>query len=315
MASLGETLYYASWFFQCKVLGKRKPLQSVLFITDRCNLECKHCSIVKSGSEYRTKTLEQIKEELQYCYDAGSRIIDFQGGEPHIWRDTSDQARAFTADGEPATLNTLIDLARSIGFYSTTVTTNAQIPITANSDLVWISLDGMEELHDDMRGEGVFARAMKTISETDHPNLNINMCVTNRNYQDFEEVAQLVKDNPKLRRFAFSFYVPLDGSRDLMVDPKVRHEIVDTALRLQSEGYPMMNSTAGIDLLRDPQNFIHKRQCWITNFVMSDGERRTMCQGEKAGACPDCGFGMCAEMTLLWSLNPAMIKAGLSVRS
>jgi MoaA/NifB/PqqE/SkfB family radical SAM enzyme len=299
-----EMLYYPWWFFQCKVLGRRKPLQSVIFITDRCNLRCRHCNVVKEGPDVKSKSLVEVRDELQYCYDAGSRFIDFEGGEPHLWRDKE----------AGADINTLVDLAREIGFHSTTVTTNAQLLITAHSDLIWVSLDGLEEMHDDQRGTGSFARAMKHIDASKHPNLNVNMVITNRNYRDFESVARLVKDHSHLRRLSFSFYVPYD-SRDLLVPPDMRNAVIDKAIELKKAGYPLMNSLAGLDLLRDPQSFIHKKQCWISNFIMVDGTRLPTCPGEAAGVCEDCGFGMGAEMTLLFSLHPEMVKAGLSVRS
>jgi MoaA/NifB/PqqE/SkfB family radical SAM enzyme len=299
-----ETLYYPWWFFQCKILGKRKPLQSVIFITDRCNLHCRHCNVVREGPDVKSKSLAEVRDELRYCYGAGSRFIDFEGGEPHLWRDKE----------AGADINTLVDLAREMGFHSTTVTTNAQLPITAHSDLIWVSLDGLEEMHDDQRGTGSFARAMKHIDASEHPNLNVNMVITNRNHHDFENVARLVRDHPHLRRLSFSFYVPYD-SRDLLVPPDVRNAVIDKAIELKKAGYPLMNSRAGLDLLRDPQSFIHKRQCWISNFIMVDGTRLPTCPGEVSGVCEDCGFGMGAEMTLLFSLHPEMVKAGLSVRS
>ncbi|MDR2493096.1 MAG: radical SAM protein [Coriobacteriales bacterium] len=314
MSRVSELAYYASWFFRCKFLGRRRPLQSVIFITDRCNLSCRHCNVVREGPDCSTKTLAQVRDELLYCHESGSRFIDFEGGEPLLWRDSSPEARAATADGQPADINTLVRMAREIGFHSTTVTTNAQLPITVQSDLVWISIDGMRELHDDQRGAGSFERAMRNIDQCAHPNLNINMAVTSRNYQDFEAVAQLVKDHPKLRRFSFSFFVPYT-SRDLLVPPAERSAVIDSALALKEAGYPLMNSLAGLRLLRDPQSFVNRRQCWVTNFIASDGSRSASCPGDAAGVCDDCGFGMGAEMTLLWSLHPSMVKAGLSVRS
>ncbi|MDR3052752.1 MAG: radical SAM protein [Coriobacteriales bacterium] len=305
---MGEFLYYASWWFGCKFAGRRRPLQSVIFITDRCNLHCAHCNVVKTGPNVTTMSYEQVREHLQYCYDLGSRIIDFEGGEPQLWRDET------ACDGAGADLNTLIALAREIGFFSITVTTNAQLPITADSDLVWISLDGLQEAHDEQRGKGTFERALENIAACDHPNLNVNMVVTNRNYQDFEAVAQLVKDNPRLNRFSFSFYLPYE-SRDLLPSSKQRGAVIDTALALKKAGYPLMNSLAGLKLLRDPQLFIDKKQCWISNFIQSDGTRIPTCPGEPAGICADCGFGMGAEMALLFKLNPSMVKAGLTVRS
>jgi MoaA/NifB/PqqE/SkfB family radical SAM enzyme len=297
-------LYYPWWFFQCKILGRRKPLQSVIFITDRCNLHCRHCNVVKEGPDARSKSFAEVRDELRYCYDAGSRFVDFEGGEPHLWRDKE----------AGADIDALIDCAREMGFHSTTVTTNAWMPITARSDLIWVSLDGLEEAHDDQRGTGSFARAMQHIEQSAHPNLNVNMVVTNRNHRDLEGVARLVREHPHLRRMSFSFYVPYD-SRDLLVPPDVRNAVIDKAIGLKKDGYPLMNSLAGLDLLRDPQRFIHKRQCWISNFIMVDGTRLSACPGEAAGVCEDCGFGMGAEMMLLFSLHPEMVKAGLSVRA
>ena len=299
---MDELLYYAAWFFKSKVLGQRNPLQSVIFITDRCNLNCAHCNVVKTGSDCLSKPFEQIEAELEYCYELGSRIVDFEGGEPHLW---SDGGRD---------LNSLIELAREIGYYSVTVTTNAQLPITAQSDLIWVSIDGMRTNHDKQRAEGSFDKALANIAECDHPNVNVNMTITSKNYQDFARVAKMVKHNPRLRRMSFSFYMPYEN-RDLCVTSETRSQVIDTALRLKREGYDIMNSNAGLKLLRDPRSFVPKRQCWISNFILSDGTRHNECPGAAAKLCDECGFGMGAEMTLLWKLHPEMVKAGLSVRN
>jgi len=299
---MGELFYYATWFFKSKFLGQRNPLQSVIFVTDRCNLNCKHCNVVKSGPDCTTMTYQQVRDELEYCYRMGSRIVDFEGGEPHLW-----------SDGD-YDINSLIDLARRIGYYSITVTTNAQLPIIARSDLIWISIDGMRENHDQQRAEGSFDRAMRNIAQCEHPNLNVNMTITSKNYQDFEAVATMVHENEHLKKMSFSFYMPYDD-RELCVTDEIRNSVIDTALRLKGQGFAIMNSNAGLNLLRDPRQFAGKRQCWISNFVLVDGTHLAECPGALAGLCEECGFGMGAEMTLLWRLHPEMVKAGLSVRS
>ena len=298
---MGELFYYGTWFFKCRILGKRMPLQSVIFITDRCNLNCIHCNIVTSGESCKTKSFEEVRDDLEYCYKLGSRIVDFEGGEPHIWTDGDKD------------INSLIDLAKEIGYFQTTVTTNAMLPITAKSDMIWISIDGLKERHDQQRAPGSFEKAMKHIAECDHPNLNANMTVTSENYEDFEAVAMMVKENPHLRRLSFSFFMPYER-RDLCVSPETRNQIIDKALALKKSGCDFMNSTAGLNLLRDPRKYAHKRQCWISNFIMTNGTKLDECPGAAVGICEECGFGMGAEMTLLWKLHPAMLKAGLSVR-
>ena len=144
--------YLGSWYFQTKFLKRRKPLQTVLFITNQCNLSCSHCSVY--DHEHPTvKSYDQIREELLYSYKLGSRFVDFEGGEPTLWRDGDKR------------LNDLIDLSHEIGFFTTTVTTNAQQPfagLKANS--IWVSMDGVGEYHDDVRGQGAFDKLVKNVN-------------------------------------------------------------------------------------------------------------------------------------------------------
>ena len=111
-------------------------------------------------------TYEQVREHLQKSYDAGSRFVDFEGGEVTIWR-----------DGD-RTINDLIDLAKEIGFFSCTITTNAQLPFKgSHADSIWVSLDGTGSFHEEVRGKGTFARLEKNIAECGHKHLSVNMVV------------------------------------------------------------------------------------------------------------------------------------------
>ncbi|MDR1016760.1 MAG: radical SAM protein [Coriobacteriales bacterium] len=303
---MGQLGYYARWYLAARLLGRLRPLQTVIFISDRCNLRCRHCNVVQS--DWRTKSYAQIEAELLRSYAKGSRIVDFEGGEPLLWRDPGTGP-----DGADRNINDLIELARRIGYFSTTVTTNGTLPIEVKSDLVWISLDGLQEAHDDQRGQGVFARVMAHLEASSHPNLNLNMVVTKRNFEDFVGIATLVADHPKLRKFSYSFYVPY-SDRSLMVTQEQRDQVTTWALELKAKGFPLMNSKAGIKLLCDPRCFYKKRQCWVSNFILADGQDLPSCPGEAAGICADCGFGMGAEMTLLWNLHPSMLRSALAVR-
>ena len=64
--------YLAWWFVRARFFGRRAPLQTVLFITDKCNLRCKHCSVYGSAGN-RQRKFEDIVESLRRSYAAGSR--------------------------------------------------------------------------------------------------------------------------------------------------------------------------------------------------------------------------------------------------
>jgi len=295
-----KLFYLAKWFFECKFLNAQKPLQSVVFINDFCNLNCKHCCIEKNR---HTKTFDQIRQELEYSYSLGSRFVDFEGGEPLLWRDDT-QTPSLTP-------NSLIALAKEIGFWQATITTNAQQKIDTDADLVWISIDGMEASHNTIRGEGAFQNALKNIRESSHKNLNINMAINKINFQDVKSVAALAKNMPNIKKVSFNFHTPYEGTEALMLDFETRSKIIDEIISLKKQKYPVMNSVCALKLMKH-NNF--KKKCFVTNFILPNGERLAQCQGKKANLCDKCGFAMSAEMKCLLDFNIETILAGLEVR-
>jgi MoaA/NifB/PqqE/SkfB family radical SAM enzyme len=292
-------LYLPFWFFRAKLLGAKKPLQTVLFISDKCNLACKHCTIYQSANTH-IKSYGQIKDELLYSYRLGSRFVDFEGGEPTLWRDGDKD------------LNSLIRLSKTIGFFSTTITTNAQLPFTGSeADSIWVSLDGLGDYHDEIRGKGAFDRLVKNIATANHPHLSVNMVVNSKNYPSVEETIEFAKNNPHIQSISLNFHTPYEGKEYLFLDREKRSQIIDLIVEKKKNGYPIMNSISGLKLMKH-NNF--NKQCWVTNFILPDGVRLAECQGKTAGLCEQCGFSMAGEMNSVFNLKPDTIFAGMKLR-
>ncbi|MDR2056850.1 MAG: radical SAM protein [Dysgonamonadaceae bacterium] len=292
-------LYLPFWFFKAKLLGNKNPLQTVLFVSDKCNLACKHCSIYQLTNPH-IKFYEQIKDELLYSYRLGSRFVDFEGGEPTLWR-----------DGEKD-LNSLIRLSKTIGFFSTTITTNAQLPFSGSeADSIWVSLDGLGDYHDEIRGKGSFDRLVKNIATANHPHLSVNMVVNSKNYHSVEETIEFAQNNPHIQSISLNFHTPYEGTEYLFLEWEKRARVIDLIIEKKKAGYPVMNSISGLKLMKH-NNF--KKQCWVTNFILSDGVRLTECQGKTAGICDQCGLSMAGEMHSVFSLKPDTIFAGMKLR-
>lgn len=293
-------IYLIWWYFQVRFLRKQKPLQTVLFINNECNLRCKHCCIDKDTVKI-VKSYEQIREELIYSYRLGSRFVDFEGGEPTLWR-----------DGEK-NFNDLIVLAKKIGFFSTTLTTNAQIPFEwVNVDSLWVSLDGVEKYHDIIRGAGTFDKAIKNIEKyalKGKNNLSVNMVINEINKNCVEDMIKFVAKNPYINSISLSFHMPYNKTAALFV--KDREKIIDKIIEMKKNNYPIMNTLSGLKALKSPQN---GKYCWITNFIMPDGLRLSKCQGNEHGLCTVCGLGMASEMKNLYNFNLETIMAGIRLR-
>ena len=298
MSKFSEFLYLPFWWLRA-VLGRRKPLQSVIFISDRCNLSCKHCSVY--NHEYpNDKSFAYIEEELRYCYSLGSRVIDFEGGEPFLWR-----------DGDK-TVNDLCKLAKSIGFYSCTITTNAQLPFDGSvADSIWVSMDGIGEVHDSVRGKGTFARLEKNVKDCGCRMLCANMAINRLNCDNVAAVIEYVASNPAFKCVSLNFHTPFTGTEDLELPHEKRLEIIDLILDYKKRGYPIMNSRSGLNKMRE-NDFIMR--CWMTNFIFADGTRSPQCAGYEAGVCSKCGFCMAGEESAIMELRPDTILSGLKLR-
>ena len=292
-------LYLGQWFLRARFLGRKAPLQTVLFITNKCNLRCKHCSVYDEVSPVKM-SYEQVKKELEYSYKLGSRFVDFEGGEPTLWR-----------DGDK-TVNDLIVLAKSIGFYSCTITTNAQRPFAdSKADSIWVSMDGVGKFHDAVRGEGAFANLEKNIAESGHKALSVNMVVNTLNHTSVVDALEYAKSNPAILSISINFHTPFPGTEALELDPAKRAEVIDTVIAYKKKGYPIMNSVSGLKYMKH-NNF--PKQCWVTNFILADGTRLTECAGKTVGVCDRCGFCMGGEMHAVFSFKLDTLFAGLKLR-
>jgi len=94
-----QLFYLPWWFIKARFFGCKHPLQTVLFISDHCNLQCKHCSVYQQENPHNM-TYGEVRQHLEYSYKLGSRFVDFEGGEVMIWRDGDYR------------INDLIDIAK-----------------------------------------------------------------------------------------------------------------------------------------------------------------------------------------------------------
>ena len=192
-------------------------MQTVLFITDKCNLRCKHCSVYGSAG-YKQRKFEDIVADMRYSYELGSRFIDLEGGEPTLWKeakgekaphDTSVVGDPAEAKGEYYTINDLIDAALEIGFFSITVTTNAQQDFSwIRPQSIWVSMDGVGEYHDRVRGEGSFARLEENIRNSGFKHICVNMVVNSLNYESLDAAMEYAKNNPAIEQISINFHTP-----------------------------------------------------------------------------------------------------------
>jgi len=295
--------YLAQWFLRARFLGRKAPLQTVLFITDKCNLKCKHCSVYGSAG-YKQRLFSDIMDDMMESYKAGSRFIDLEGGEPTLWK-----------EGDK-TINDIIDAAIRIGFFSVTVTTNAQQDFSwIHPNSIWVSMDGVGEYHDRVRGKGTFARLEENVARSGKRHICVNMVVNALNCDSLDTAMEYVRENPAIEQISINFHTPYPGTEYLMLPGEKKAELIDKVLDYKKKGYPIMNSCSG--LRRMKKNALGQmnlgKECFVTNFIYPDGSRG-LCLGYGTNQCRDCGFCMAGEMSSVFHFCPDTILAGFKLR-
>lgn len=150
----------------------------------QCNLSCLHCY---SDSSPRGKEIVELKDIfslMDSVYSLGYNVISVSGGEPFLYKD----------------LRSLLEKAKQLGMQTQLVTNGTLMssPIAIESmpyvDLVAISIDGDEELHDKIRNrKGAYKKALEgaKIVKDSGTRLGIVSAVTNGSWEKMIEVAEL----------------------------------------------------------------------------------------------------------------------------
>lgn len=298
-----QLFYLAQWFVRARFFGRKAPLQTVLFITDKCNLRCKHCSVYGSAG-YRQRKFEDILEDMKESYKLGSRFIDLEGGEPTLWK-----------EGEK-TINDIIDAAMAMGFFSVTVTTNAQQDFSwIHPNSIWVSMDGVGEYHERVRGEGTFAKLEQNIRNSGKKHICVNMVVNSLNWESLDAAMEYAKANEAIEQISVNFHTPYPGTEYLMLAPEKKVELIDKVLEYKKKGYPIMNSRSGLKRMK--KNTLGEmklgKECFVTNFIYPDGSRG-LCVGYGTDQCSKCGFCMAGEMSSVFHFCPDTLLAGFKLR-
>ena len=288
-----EAQYFARYGFRTLLLRQRSPIIAGMPLTDVCNLQCKHCVVANTGRGHYS--FQTIDEFMRHFYDIGARILYLQGGEIMTWQQGTLNA------------NDVILHAHELGFFRVAAVTNGTLGIPGEADLVWVSLDGSETVHDSIRGAGTFARMMANVKASKHKCINFNMTINRLNAKDVEAVAEISKDTSAVHGVSFNFHTPYSGVENMMIPIGERADIIDRVLRLKKKRFPILNTEAGLRAMQKNQ---WRRPVPVIQLV-EKGQIYECCWGrEQAGVCENCGYGIIAELSQMLSFNiPTIVES------
>jgi len=283
-----QVIFGAQYILEHYLLHKNRPLICGITVTNQCNLKCRHCRIPARGT--RHIGFQEAVIAIEAFYHKGGRTLYLQGGEPFIWRDGKYN------------LDDIVKHARQMGYLATIIYTNGTIPLQTEADTVFISIDGLAETHDHLRGK-TFDRIMKNISESDHPSLYINFTINNQNKSEIRQFCEHIHDIKVIKGIFFYFHTPYYGYDDLYIKREERNEILQNLLSYRKK-YRILNSKAGLrSALRNdwkrPLNICH---------VYEQGNTYHCCRYPgNPDLCENCGYLSYAEIDQTLKLKPSAI--------
>jgi MoaA/NifB/PqqE/SkfB family radical SAM enzyme len=203
------------------------PTDLLFFVTDRCNTRCDHCFFRYAiDASDGTDDLDLGKiERISHSLREPLHSLVLTGGEPFLRSDLADICDVFGAVNR-----TEMIVLPTNGLLTDRIVTQVERVCTRNSASIYVqvSLDGLPETHDEIRGaRGSFQRAIATArvlrglqERYKHLYVTIATTIFQRNVEELEALAEFVHDELSMPH---SFEV-VRGTRfreGSMLDPEI----------------------------------------------------------------------------------------------
>jgi len=274
---------YFLFYYLRSLRGEKKPLLGGIKLTHDCNLSCIHCPFRKRKAS--SLSFPQVLSSLTTLYDWGVRIIIIEGGEPFLWRDGEHDIRNVVAEAKKL-------------FFSVGVTTNGTFPLEIDSDIVWVSIDGLKETHDRIRGKS-FERIMANMESSSHPRLYAHITINSLNWKEVPALVEFL--SPKVKGITVQFHYPYqEVEKELFLPSSERRKVLDDLIEMKRQGLPVADSYACLEALKNNQ---WRCRPWMIASVDPNGKLTHGCYVKDRGeiSCERCGFSAHTELSLAYS--------------
>jgi MoaA/NifB/PqqE/SkfB family radical SAM enzyme len=285
-------LYGLTYVLDYRLFGKTRPLIRGLVLTNRCNLRCRHCTVPSRPP--MDLSYPQVRAAIDAFYAEGGRCLYLEGGEPLLWRDG------------PYRVDDIVGYAKRLGYLAVVVYTNGTLPLDTTADTVFVSVDGLRETHDALRGKS-YDRIMANVARSAHPSLYVNYTINSENQDQIEAFCATIDAVDQIRGTFFYFHTPYYGRDALYLEPDERRRILRRLLEVRKH-HKVLNSRAGLRsaLANDWQRPLESCS------VYEDGTVYPCCRypGDPE-LCRQCGYLSYAEIDQTLKLKPSAILNAL----
>jgi MoaA/NifB/PqqE/SkfB family radical SAM enzyme len=270
---------------------KKVPIAVNYDLTWQCNLRCEHCYFFSSAAELELGSVnerndltdKQWSKIFKYHSDLGVQSAALTGGEPTLRMPLIEQALEYFPKVQVAT-NGLIKIPQFEG---------------TKQPLIWVSLDGSKETHNQMRGANVFDKVIDNIR--DDKRVLISCTVTSQNYMDIEGAVQSAYE-AGISGIFFLWYTGYDND-PLLLTGESKEMANNLILKVMEEyGDFILISRKMLELYNSKefiQSCIFRKRNRIFSYY-PNGKRKYCVMGNSPELCRNCG---CIVPVALYALS------------
>lgn len=268
-----------------------KPKEVIISITTRCNSRCRMCDIPsRKTEELTTRELLRLLRELSVC---GVRTVVFSGGEPLIREDIFDLISY-------AKVNRMAVCLTSNGYCLDDV--SAYKLSETGVDVVNISVEGAQPVHDFLRGNGAFDKAMAALQNLRKYKIEATIAtmVSRYNYRELSHIAELAKENDvttvKFQPFSGIFLDNKYASKDFVFDgidfQCAKEMITEVLMRCDKYG-----------IATNPKDYLENIPSYLCGKTFP-------CSGNCSALLTSCPINVKGEIFPCWSITDKNMLIG-----
>jgi sulfatase maturation enzyme AslB (radical SAM superfamily) len=293
-----EMPYYISIFKKMtmyRLFHIKQPMYGSVDVNNVCNLHCTHCYWWLNRKEEQDMSVEDWRK---------------------IIRDVFNRQRIFVTTlvgGEPTLRQDILEVFCELMPHRVCVVTNGTFPLKRYDGLYfyWVSLDGTEKVHDNIRGKGSYSKTKENIMEyisgpprrgkPAYKDIWLTMTINSVNHQTVEELTEEWRGT--VNKIGFQFHTPfVKGDPLTFPFGEERNRVVDKIIELKKK-YPdyVINSVKQISLMKGNWGGTGTTpvQCpsWAILSLDHMGRTKQPCCIGSADSkslkplCEDCGLG------------------------
>ena len=240
MTSAATFTSVGSAILRNKFNRRRTPLYLELFITSKCNLRCGYCFSVndKLPREIMSAAYskEKIFEIIEEFYNMGTRIISLLGGEPLLHKD----------------IGAVIKHIRAKNMYLTVFTNGIfiadHIEELRDVNALAVSLDGIGEDNDILRGQGSYEKAIAGVRAATAAGIRtrIHSVLNRRTLVSYRKMIELARDLGIVISLSPPNFLGETDVDDIRISDQEYKEFYRSLLAMKKSGLPIANSAAAI---------------------------------------------------------------------